>query len=89
MSGALAAAMPVYCEPSVLPQLRHKTQTLVTTELSKPEIAFAEAHFRLRPARVGVQAGKLQRQPLASLLGLASCSDSSPLNELISQVRQV
>lgn len=46
-------------------QLPYNSQSLLTEELSKADIAFAEAHFRLKPAGVGVQAGTLQHQPCA------------------------
>lgn len=85
MSGALAAAMPVYCDPFIATQLRHNTQTLRTEELSKPQLALAEAHFRLKPAGAGVQAGNLQRQ-LCALWRLASWSDSSRLIELFRRI---
>ena len=56
-----AAAMPFQYEHSLPTMLRHSSQVLRTSELSKAEVAFAERHFRFKPAGVGAQAGSWQR----------------------------
>lgn len=51
------ALSETHSSPALMQHLSHK---VLTTELSRAQVAVAEAHFSLRPVGVGVQAGAVQ-----------------------------
>ena len=56
------ALTAMHSSPAVMQHISHR---LLTTELSRAQVAVAEAHFSRKPVGVGVQAGAMQRHYVA------------------------